>query len=103
LHIHHKKYNGNPWDAENDDLQVLCKHCHLLIEIYKKGGITIQDVIKKRELMYDDVFSITLFVKLFGTVIIYKYCDHRNILNRDGCIDYTDMKILNKLIEWQDQ
>jgi hypothetical protein len=102
LHIHHKKYNGDPWEAKDEDLQVLCKHCHLLIETLKKTGAKIQGVIKRKELMYDDVFSFDLFVKICGFVIIYKYCRHRNILTRESCIDYSDMQILNKLIEWQD-
>lgn len=33
LHIHHKKYiRGKlPWEYENDNFQVLCKHCHGVI------------------------------------------------------------------------
>lgn len=32
LHIHHKKYNGSPWESPNEDLITYCKHCHLFIE-----------------------------------------------------------------------
>lgn len=28
LHVHHLKYNGEPYDAPVEDLQTLCKHCH---------------------------------------------------------------------------
>lgn len=28
LHVHHLKYNGNPWEANNNDLQTLCEDCH---------------------------------------------------------------------------
>lgn len=28
LHVHHKTYNGDPWDSPDSDLQVLCKGCH---------------------------------------------------------------------------
>jgi hypothetical protein len=28
LHVHHKKYKGEPWDIPESDLQVLCKACH---------------------------------------------------------------------------
>jgi hypothetical protein len=28
LHVHHKKYKGEPWDVPQDWLQVLCKPCH---------------------------------------------------------------------------
>lgn len=41
LHIHHLKYTGNPWDAPNEDLETLCKHCHkflgFITEIMKKA------------------------------------------------------------------
>jgi hypothetical protein len=28
LHVHHKKYNSNPWDADDNDLVTLCEGCH---------------------------------------------------------------------------
>ena len=28
LHVHHKAYNKNPWDAKDDDLETLCEDCH---------------------------------------------------------------------------
>ena len=28
LHVHHKKYRGEPWDALDHDLEVLCEPCH---------------------------------------------------------------------------
>jgi len=28
LHVHHKKYRGQPWDALDRDLEVLCEPCH---------------------------------------------------------------------------
>lgn len=31
LNIHHKKYNGAPWEAKDDDLITICSHCHFLI------------------------------------------------------------------------
>jgi hypothetical protein len=32
LHIHHKKYTGEPWDAVPENLQTLCIHCHEVVE-----------------------------------------------------------------------
>lgn len=32
LNVHHKKYNGQPWEASDEDLITLCGHCHSLIE-----------------------------------------------------------------------
>ena len=28
LHVHHKKYHKEPWDAKNNDLETLCEDCH---------------------------------------------------------------------------
>lgn len=28
LHVHHFQYNGEPWEAEDDDLITLCPRCH---------------------------------------------------------------------------
>lgn len=36
LHIHHKKYSGEPWEAPSEDLITLCKHCHLVVESWKQ-------------------------------------------------------------------
>jgi hypothetical protein len=28
LHVHHLKYNKEPWDADPKHLETLCEHCH---------------------------------------------------------------------------
>lgn len=35
LQVHHKKYNGDPWQANNDDLVTCCKYCHALLSVFK--------------------------------------------------------------------
>ena len=29
LHVHHKRYRGQPWEAKDDDMQTLCVYCHM--------------------------------------------------------------------------
>lgn len=53
LHVHHLKYNGNPWDVEIKYLKTLCEDCHKeesferesaeenLIRTLKEGGVTL--------------------------------------------------------------
>ncbi len=41
LHVHHKKYNGNPWDSDDNDLITLCKNCHEFIENEKATNMDI--------------------------------------------------------------
>lgn len=36
LQIHHLKYTKEPWQAPNEDLITLCKHCHTLISTHKE-------------------------------------------------------------------
>ena len=40
LHVHHKSYNGDPWESENNDLITLCEDCHAIVEILDFAGIT---------------------------------------------------------------
>ncbi len=39
LHINHKKYTGEPWDAPSRDLETLCKHCHILTHALAENNI----------------------------------------------------------------
>ena len=66
LHVHHLKYKCNPWDAHDEDLQTLCKHCHKFITILLKESPWIQDedfitgIVK--EVDYDINNSVRFFV-----------------------------------------
>ena len=46
LQIHHLKYIGNPWEAENKDMITYCKDCHCTIEHHKGFGINITKIVK---------------------------------------------------------
>jgi len=39
LHVHHKKYKKNIWDANPDDLQTLCNKCHEALGRHPKAGV----------------------------------------------------------------
>jgi 5-methylcytosine-specific restriction endonuclease McrA len=36
LNVHHWKYNGDPWEADDYDLSTVCEACHEIIEKRKK-------------------------------------------------------------------
>lgn len=38
LQVHHLKYTGEPYEAPNNDLQTLCKHCHETETFVNKQG-----------------------------------------------------------------
>ena len=38
LNVHHLKYTGNPWEAENENLQTLCQECHGIISFLDKNN-----------------------------------------------------------------
>lgn len=44
LQIHHFKYYGEPWEAKNEDLITVCKHCHYILEDSKKSGNEILEI-----------------------------------------------------------
>lgn len=35
LHVHHKNYKGLAWQADDEDLQTMCAHCHSYVEEMK--------------------------------------------------------------------
>ena len=39
LSVHHFKYQGEPWEADNEDLQTLCTSCHKALGEHPRGGI----------------------------------------------------------------
>lgn len=39
LHVHHKRYKGQPWQAKDDDMQTLCIKCHTALGPHPKAGI----------------------------------------------------------------
>jgi hypothetical protein len=50
LHINHKKYTKEPWDAPSNDLETLCKHCHIIHhstkeKVYEVVKIIAEDII----------------------------------------------------------
>lgn len=46
LHVHHNKYSKYPWDIDNDFLETLCVHCHLIAEDLKAENCNILNSIK---------------------------------------------------------
>jgi len=39
LTVHHKRYNGLPWNSWDDDLQTLCQPCHSALGKHGRGGV----------------------------------------------------------------
>ena len=74
LHVNHLKYTGEPYDAPNEDLETLCKHCHLIHHSVKEK---ISNVIK---IVYDDYVDVVYTNELgscCGTIhndIFHKHC-----------------------------
>jgi hypothetical protein len=66
LQVHHIKYIGEPWQANNDDLITLCKHCHTTVSLAKY----LNPVKIKKHYQSDD--SICMVVKEIedGKIII---------------------------------
>lgn len=83
LHVHHEKYNKEPWDAELAYLTTLCKHCHLLISTAIKHNVTIISCIKEISVVTKSVIIITkefLSGSAKETLGFYYYDEHRHII-----------------------
>jgi ribosomal protein S27AE len=48
LHVHHDRYNGDPWEADRTSLTTICERCHeaehsaATVTIVERGGKTYQ-------------------------------------------------------------
>lgn len=60
LHIHHKKYTGEPWEAPEEDLVTLCEHCH---EYIACEGELLSKIIAVKKIIDSTDGEITLIIK----------------------------------------
>jgi hypothetical protein len=97
LHVHHKKYYKEPWNAKDESLQTLCKYCHLLVELSKNEKCTPPSKVVKIVNEYGDIRLHGLFLDLL--IITYGYCDIDNTLVRCYAIDIEDIPFLMKFIQ----
>lgn len=54
LHVHHKKYFGEPWEAEDKELETCCQFCHKVIEQCKKDSPESK-ILKIRKTFQEDM------------------------------------------------
>jgi hypothetical protein len=89
LHIHHKKYYGEPWDVGNSDLITLCSYCHLLVEklpekyfpLKISKVITESNEVDFRCFLKDDKGAFVSFIKLRGNeLFLFPSMDYECIL-----------------------
>jgi hypothetical protein len=85
LHVHHKKYNGNPWDAADDDLITYCHVCHHLIEYMIKLNFTIYTfkVFKTDDIIFTSVLAV--FMK-DGHIVTLLYSYYPEVQKFNGGI-----------------
>lgn len=77
LQIHHLKYTKEPWDAPNEDLITLCKHCHCFISVYKNTK-----VIRIEKNFYPhDIISLVVKHNDDGKIYIHVYDIEKNIVS----------------------
>lgn len=91
LQIHHLKYTKEPWDAPNEDLITLCKHCHTLVSKVKNTKIIT--VIKHNN--NDDGAIITKEI-CNGKVFIGMYCLFNGNVDFGYGI-YLDSEVFNSI------
>lgn len=61
LHVHHKKYSGEPWEAPDHDLETLCKDCHKVITVINKGiSVDVKSITKVTRSQFEKIFFIKM-------------------------------------------
>lgn len=97
LNVHHLKYNGEPWEADSNDLITTCEDCHRLIEAIKLDtpDYHVNKVHKRFHKLNNELFY---FVKFTDKEAVYIITLHDN-LKINTCVGLTGEAIeeLNKL------
>lgn len=70
LQIHHLKYTKEPWQAPNEDLITLCKHCHSVVSKFKY----LKVIAIEKNSHGDDIFTISVKHNSNGlfNIVIYE-------------------------------
>ncbi len=83
LHIHHIKYDGDPWESSDDTLISYCKHCHYIVEFLKseKESFTLKKSIKLRHSSGKNVVIFIIAQKGdLGAILSFNYFEEINHL-----------------------
>lgn len=94
LHVHHLKYNGNPWESDIQELTTLCKDCHKLIHYLEDSGHIGWKLITK-EIIYNQ----SCYYIFFEDIVLVKLSNESHIVSIEKkSIDYLTEKFnsLNK-------
>jgi len=92
LHVHHLKYNKNPWDVEIESLSTLCEDCHGLVEALKKSDRWLGDYIQKIAKIKNE-WNISFMVFLIADDV-YKFSFNPKTAeySEHGCFLFEDIK-----------
>jgi len=101
LHIHHKSYirGKQPWEYNDDNLQTLCKHCHAVIEFFKKKS---EDVIYINKESYEidyQRFDIVTNCPIFGGRYCYNMCMNGDEITIHHRVNDVIISCFSKLLE----
>lgn len=77
LHVHHRRYHKDPWDAPNEELETVCEWVHEAISNFDKGlrSYYKDASISARDIMYSIVTAADTEARLAG------HCDSERALN----------------------
>lgn len=76
LQVHHKKYNGEPWDAKKKHLITLCKHCHKHIELLNDH--VCKDTVVEKEYIEKDGKIVWWEYKIWNSDMVWIYNAHND-------------------------
>jgi len=90
LHVHHVKYNGEPWDIDSSLLITFCATCHFFHEFYK--GFIIRKI--KKCTNKNDTITGVLYC---DDVVIFSEYKNNDIINHIAFTNPTLESVLSEL------
>lgn len=69
LHVHHSKYSGDPWEADDEFLDTVCAHCHSMIHWFGNENDISKMRSKSIKVLHSDQTSILILIGTKGTAI----------------------------------
>lgn len=64
LHVHHKSYHDNPWDAPDHELKTLCEDCH---------SIQHSNLSRLERMLYDRIVSTNHQIRYWTNLFLEDY------------------------------
>jgi len=92
LHVHHEKYEGEPWEIDDEFLKTACEVCHAIIEDFKLLKVKREVVRVRKCKEIDGMFSYAMALTNNKTIGLYgKVNDKIQLIGAFDLNELTDI------------